>query len=746
MMPPPASRNAPCPCGSGKRFKDCHGGLREAEQRTGADVPVEDRANATAATTSADAQLITLLARARAALSTGDDAAAIEACRAGLALGGASASGWNLLGLALRGTDPDQAAAAWRSALSVDPSDAEAHFLLGNHYRERGQAQEAIAEYQTALGTAPDNTAVLNNLGLALEDAKERNRALDCYRRALAVDPNQADALGNLANAQFHHNDFAASAENYERLFAIRTDLPLATLLRRAVALQKSRRSEEAEACFLEAAIRSPDDAQILTNIGSLYMEQTRYSDAETPLARAVDLDPTNPYTLAMLAHARQHRCQWQGIDELFGALQRLLDSPKEHSWRVIPFPLLAMPLPARTHLRAAQEWALGIHRGPLRPRPTAPASSDGRLRIGFVSSDFRTHPVASLLTEVWERIDRNRLETFAYGTVPVDTSPVGQRIARSFEHFVDVSAEQTANIVERIRSDGVAVLFDLNGYTHNARPEIFAQRAATLQINSMGFPGTLGAEWYDFIHVDPFVAPDEMRSHYTERFFRMPHAYVPSDTYRAPTGTKPMRSAAGLPDESFVFCCFNNTFKLLPEVFAVWMRLLLAVPNSILWLLGTNTDAMTNLRREMTKAGVDPHRLVFAPSVGNAQHLARIALADLFLDTSPYGAHTTTNDALLVGVPVVTCAGDTLASRNPGSQLRAIGLPDMVTSTLVEYEALALRLASDPSALASVRARLVKNRATYPLFDMARYARDFEDGLLRIWHDYETGTDTPSR
>jgi protein O-GlcNAc transferase len=691
--------------------------------------------------------MIALLGRARTELLAGDDVAAIRICRVAIAQDRADAAAWNLLGQALRTTDPDQAADAWRSALAVDPPNAEAHFYLGNLYRERNELQTAIAEYESALGAAPSNPATLNNLGLVLEASGERDRALDCYRRVLAIDPNQADALGNLANAQFDQNDFSESVASYDRLFAIRTDLPVATLLRRAIALQKSRRLEEAEACFREAAARAPDDAQILTNIGSLCVEQARYGDAESPLARAVELDPANPYALAMLAHARQHRCQWQGIGGLFASLQRLLDAtPQGHSWSVAPFPLHAMPLPPRTHLRAAQQWARTFHRGPTLPRPAVRAAPSGRLRVGFVSSDFRSHPVATLLTEVWERIDRGRLETFAYGIMPADTGSVGQRIARSFEHFVDVSAENVNDIAERVRSDGIAILFDLNGYTQNARPEIFTLRPAPLQINSMGFPGTLGADWYDYIHVDPFVAPAEMQQYYTEQFFHMPHAYVPSDTLRAPDGAAPTRSTVGLADSPFVFCCFNNTFKLLPEVFAVWMRLLSAVPDSVLWLLGANADATTNLRREMKNAGVDPSRLVFAPRVENAQHLARSALADLFLDTSPYGAHTTTNDALLVGVPVVTCAGDTLASRNPGSQLRAIGLPDMVTSTFDQYEALALRLAEDPRALAAVRERLAENRSTYPLFDMERYARDLEDGLLRVWRDYETRAETASR
>ena len=405
-------------------------------------------------------------------------------------------------------------AGAWRSAIAVDPPNAEAHFHLGNLYRERNEHRSAIAEYESALGAAPDNASVLNNLGLALEASGERERALDCYRRALAIDPGHTDALGNLANVQFDRNDFSASAKSYDRLFAIRTDLPVATLLRRAIALQKSRRLEEAEASFRDAAARAPDDAQILTNIGSLCVEQARYGDAEAPLARAVELDPANPYALAMLAHARQHRCEWQGIGALFAALQRLLDSTtQEHSWGVAPFPLHAMPLPPRTHLRAARQWARTFHAGPVLPRPGVRAAPDGRLRVGFVSSDFRSHPVASLLTEVWERIDRGRLETFAYGIMPADTSAVGRRIAQSFEHFVDVSGQQINDIAERIRSDGIAILFDLNGYTQNAKPEIFALRPAPLQINSMGFPGTLGATWYDYIHVDPFVAPSTSRT-----------------------------------------------------------------------------------------------------------------------------------------------------------------------------------------------------------------------------------------
>jgi predicted O-linked N-acetylglucosamine transferase (SPINDLY family) len=361
------------------------------------------------------------------------------------------------------------------------------------------------------------------------------------------------------------------------------------------------------------------------------------------------------------------------------------------------------------------------------------------RLRLGFVSSDFREHPMMHLELEHWERTDRSRFETFAYGLRRADAGPIGQRAARAFEHFTDVSAESTEQLYRRIRADDIAILFDLNGYTAGGDSRLMALRPAPIQINSIGFPGTLGADWYDYILVDRFGAPEAMQPLYTERLWYMPHASYPSDTTRAPVGPPPSRAECGLPERGFVFCCFNQAYKILPDVFAIWMRLLAQVPDSILWLLASDDDATANLRREAAAAGIDPARLVFAPKVPQEQHLARHAAADLLVDTFPYGAHTTTNDALLAGLPVVTCAGETLVTRLAGSQLMAIGLPELVTHSLTEYEQLALRLAQDQQSLSSVRARLAANRRTHPLFDMARYARDFEDALDAIWRERAT-------
>ncbi len=682
---PEPARNARCPCGSGKRYKDCHGALGAPP------LPVS--------------QTDSLLAQARHALSQGETA---------------------------------KAESAWRQALAIDPDDAEALFHLGNLERERGGHDLAVIHYRQALIRAPGHAGVLNNLGLAYEEQGDAAQAEACYRQVLAASPNHPDALANLANIQFGREDYAAAAATYQRAFAIRRDVPASVWVKRGIAQDRIHDMAGAEASFVEAARLAPDDLQIHVNLLTHQMGLARYAEAEPTLLRTLELDPGNPYALSMLAHARQQRCLWAGLDGLFAAVAGALEGPSHGDGRytVNPFPLLAMPCDAKAQLLAAQRWAATVAPPAPMARP-APMSDGKRLRVGYVSSDFREHPIAHLEVEHWERIDRGRIETFGYGLRAPDPGSMGRRISRAFEHFVDVSGESTEQIHRRIRADGIAILFDLNGYTARGNSRLMGLRPAPIQINAIGFPGTLGADWYDYILVDRFGAPEAMQPFYAERLWHMPHASYPSDTTRTPQGTPPSRAECGLPENGFVFCCFNKSFKILPAVFAIWMRLLHALPGSVLWLLASEAEATANLQREAVAQGIDPARLIFAPKVPQEQHLARHPAADLFLDTFPYGAHTTTNDALLAGLPVLTCAGETLVTRLAGSQLHAIGLPELVTGDFVEYEALALRLAREPQTLIALRARLVANRRTHPLFDMGRYTRDFEDGLEAIRRDF---------
>jgi predicted O-linked N-acetylglucosamine transferase (SPINDLY family) len=503
--------------------------------------------------------------------------------------------------------------------------------------------------------------------------------------------------------------------------------------VRRGLAQQRMGDLASAEASFSEAARLAPDEAKIQRNLGSVRFELARYADAEPAWLRVLELQPDSPYALSMLAYTRQHLCDWRGLPELHARINRLLERDDTDSQdSVNPFGILAMPTSAIAQLHAAQRWARTIPLAAPVARPRVAASRGERLRVGFVSSDFRPHPMVHLSIAYWESFDRDRFETFAYGIAPPDPGPIGERVTRAFEHFADVNEAPAETIAERIRADRIEVLIDLNGYTKNSREQIFALRPAPIQINYLGYPGTLGAEWYDFALVDRYSAPDALQPFFIERLLHLPHMSFPSNPGRLPAGPPPPRSECGLPAEAFVFACFNNAFKILPEEFAVWMRLLRSIEGSVLWLLQAGTAGEGNLRAEARAAGVDPARLVFAPRVPLERHVARIAAADLVIDSFPYGAHTTANDALLAGVPLVTRAGDTLVTRIAGSQLHAIGLPELVTSDASAYEALARALAQHPGELSRFRARLAANRASFPLFDTIRFTRDFEAALMR--------------
>ncbi|MDQ2961922.1 MAG: tetratricopeptide repeat protein [Pseudomonadota bacterium] len=714
------SRTAPCPCGSGKRYKDCHGAFGAFAPAIDTDELVQQAQRAFAAGRSANAEA---LLRHLIELAPGHTAA------------------WNLLGEVLKPTDAVAASDAWWHVLDLDPDNAEASFHLGNRNLEQGEFGAAVIHYERALRGAPGHVDVLNNLGLCYKMLGATDRAEECYRAALAAEPKHPDALVNLANILFQREQYAEVIATTDRLLALPRGTRESIPLLRALAQERLGDVAGSEATLRDAARRRPDDPTIHAYLGTLYVRAHRYAEAEAPLQQSLAFAPDNAYALSMLAHARQHRCAWDGLNALFSRLETLLAS--EGGEGLVPvdaFSALSMPLSPLAQLHVAQRWARSI--APVRRSapPMVDVAPGERLRVAFATANFRDHPTLHLSLEFWEKIDRSRLEMFAYSLRPDDDNPFLRRARNAFEHFADVSQETVGAIAQRIRDDRIAILIDRNGYTLHARETIFALRPAPLQINCIGFPGTLGASWYDYIFTDRFALPEPLQRFYTERPLYMPHMAFPSDTTRLPRGAPPSRAACGLPEPGLVFCCFNAAYKILPEVFAVWMRLLAAVPGSVLWLLETSAEAKANLRREATTAGIDAARIIFAPRLGLGAHMARQAVADLFLDTYPYGAHTTANDALLAGLPVLTCAGDTMVSRIAGSQLHAIGLPELITTSFADYEVLALKLAREPALLQGYRQRLAANRATAPLFDMARYARDFEDAMQRIWAEHCAG------
>ena len=745
------ARNAPCPCGSGKRYKDCHG---RSGQEVGEPVTAESllRDAQVAFATGQAPRAYELLSRAaalapersdlireraRVELALGRTEVSEASCRSALDRAPDDPIGWNLLGEILARSDGSAAEAAWQRALELDPDSAETHFHLGNAARRRGMLDAAIAHYEHALRSAPSHAGVLNNLGLALQSLGQLDRAEGCYREVLDVDPPHADALANLATLLHDQNRVDEAVDAYNRAVAVRREFPVRFWIRRAAALTDAGQIPAAAASLREAARLDPDHMPLQADIASLSILQQEYDEAEVALKRALELDADNLYAVTMLAYCHLQSCRWDGIDDFFATIrERLQDDAPRPRFDPAPFPLLAMPLSPREHLNAARRWAR--RREAPMERPSAASRRLTRrpgekLRLGYVSSDFREHPITSLLTEVWERHDRTRLETYAYSIGPRQISPQRARIEAAFDRFLDCNRESAEDTARRIVEDGIDVLVDLNGYTTYARSEIFASKPAAIQVSWLGYLGTLGAEWYDYVLTDRFVCPANLQPFFTERFLYLPDCYCPSDTRRAEGARAPDRVACGLPEQAVVFCCFNHSYKIAPALFEVWMRLLERIPGSVLWLAPGSAGARGNLLREAERRGVDAGRLVFAPVVALSEHLARLAHADLFLDTLPYNAGTTANDALLMGVPVLTCAGETMASRVAGSQLLAVGLPELVTGTLADYEATALALAGDRARLRALKQRLAVNRTASPLFDMARFTRNLDQLLLDV-------------
>jgi predicted O-linked N-acetylglucosamine transferase (SPINDLY family) len=501
------------------------------------------------------------------------------------------------------------------------------------------------------------------------------------------------------------------------------------------ICLHHRRDYDGAEASFRRALALAPDDALIWTNLGSVLLDGGAFERAEPVLAQAHMIDPERLYAATLLATVRAHLCRWDELDALHARiLERLSRGDGDHDL-ANPFTALSMPMPPAAQLRVAQRWACSLRpaRGDMSSgSPHSARVSRPPLRLGYVSSDFRTHALAFLATEVWERHDRRQFTTFAYSIGPREVSPLRSRIEAAFDHFVDCDDDAAIETAQRIHDDGIDVLIDLNGYTTHARSEILALRPAQIQLSWLGYLGSMGAEFIDGVITDRIVTPVGAQPFFTERFLTLPHCYCPSDTRREVAAPPTSREDCGLPEDGFIFCCFNAPYKILPDLFDVWMRVLGAVERAVLWLAPGNATACANLRREAARRAIAADRLVFAPRVPPADHLARHAHADLFLDTAPYNAGTTANDALFMSLPVLTCMGTTMAGRVAASQLHAIGLSDLVTTDLAAYEAAAVQIGRDPEAAATLRARLERNRHTHPLFDMARFTRDLEGELLR--------------
>jgi protein O-GlcNAc transferase len=560
--------------------------------------------------------------------------------------------------------------------------------------------QNACAAAKRALTANPNDTESWRTLGRALLGLGRHKRAIACYSRALELAPQDAINWTDRASALLAMGQLAAALDDIDKALAL-----------------------------------DPQDASAWTVLAGTLLESRRFAEASEASDRALTLDPGNTAAARTGIQLRLFVCDWhrresdkRRISEGMGA-GRTLITPLLH--RAISDSEAEQLILARLRAKTFRQSATVLWRGEH--------YRHDKVRIAYISTDLRDHVVADAIAGCFEHHDKSRFDTTAISLGPNDGSAMRRRIEAAFDRFVDVRTMSDAEVGAMLRELEIDIAIDLNGYSGHPRTGIFAHRPAPVQVNYFGYPGTMAVPFIDYIIADPWLIPTEHRVYYSEQVVYLPYTYLPSDRKR-PVGDIPSRGEAGLPATGFVFACLHNAYKIGPEMFDIWTRLLDGVEHSVLWLLEHDPTTSFNLRREAKLRGIDPERLVFAPRKPLAEHIARLRLGDLFLDTLPYNAHTSASDALWAGLPVLTCPGNTFAGRVAAALLHAIGLPELVAASLAEYEELARSLARDPERLAATKLKLERNRDTEPLFDTARFTRDLEAAYRVMWERQQAG------
>ena len=620
-------------------------------------------------------------------------------------------------------------------ALKINPSMAQAHSNYGAALQWLNRLEEALASHDKAIALSPHFAEAHFNRGNALAKLKRLEEALVSYDQAIAVQPDYAEAYAHRGNVLRELRRLAEAIPSYDRAITLRSDYAEAHN-GRGSALRDLRRLEEALVSHDQAIAVQPDYAEAYADRGNVLRELRRFEEAIASYDRALALKPDLTFFAGERLQARMQICDWSQREAEVSQLRQDLELGLP---RYLPFVVLSLSSRRKEQLQAARIFAQEQYAGDCTLAPPVKVKRD-KVRVGYFSSDFRNHAVAWLIAEIIEKHDRNLFEIigFSFG---VDTKDeTRRRLASAFDKFIDVRNQSDRDATILARNLGIDIAIDLNGFTANNRTGLFAQRVAPIQVNYLGYPGTMGVNYMDYLIADPILIPVDHRQDYSEKIVYLPDSYQPNDRQRTISSRAITRSEAGLPEKGLVFCCFNNNYKITPEVFDCWMRILKRVPGSVLWLLEDSAATSSNLRAEALQRGVEPERLVFAARMALPEHLARHRLADLFLDTLPYNAHTTASDALWAGLPLVTQLGETFAGRVAASLLNAVGLPELITSTQEAYEERAVELATDGARLQELKRKLAANRLTTPLFDSERYTRHLEAAYMAILERHQAG------
>lgn len=641
-------------------------------------------------------------------------------------------------------TNLDEAATGFEEVLRLNPRRASAHRALGSLRAKQGRLDDALASYQRALELEPDSIDALLQAADLHERRKDWDQVESCYRRVLELSPNDSRGIFGLGLVEQSRQNFAAAEARYRQFIDQRRE-SAAGWNNLGQVVKNLRRDDEAIAIFRHALELDGNLIESLSNLGHLLMNRNLYRDAAECYQRIVDISPETIVSVNTLLLLRLMMCQWELVADLTRRVLVSLDSEGNKDVEALPDPLMFLSLPTPTtpalQYRVAKQWADHYYPPRHGSRKTINRNRS-HIRVGYIAADFYEHPVAALAAGLIEEHDRSQFEVWGYSYGKDDRSEMRRRLEAGFDRFIDLEKLTVEDCAAQIAGDEIDILVDLTGNTFWGRPQIMALRPAPVQVNYLGYPGTMGSTDYDYILVDEVVVPEAEQPYFSERLVHLPGCYQANDRKRRIEEPPPERGTCGLPARGFVFCNFNNTFKITPPVFDVWMRLLHAVPGSVLWLHAANEYAPPNLVMEAARRGIPAERIVFAPRWPSAQHLARYRLADLFLDTMPYNSHTTGSDALWAGCPGVTVLGNSFPARVAASQFRTLGLDELITANLAEYEALALDLARNPERLAAIRARLAASRETSSLFDTPRFTCWIEEAFRTMWSIAHVGED----
>ena len=656
------------------------------------------------------------------------------------------------------------------SAVQQQPGDAAFHFNRGNTLYLAQQYRAALESYDRAILLKPEFAETYHNRGSVLNVLKRREAALESYDKAILFKPDYAEAYGNRGNTLFVLQQYQAALESFDKAILLKPDYAEAYASRgnslyalqqypaalrsydkaillnprhaeahnnRGSALNALLQHEAALVSFDRAILLKPDYVDAHNNRGNALLALKQYRAALESFDKVLLLNPDYEYLRGMRLYMKRLLCDWEGTESECEQLEALIGRGLKAAH---PFAMLAISGSPAIQRQAAEIYV----RDKVPARSSAAAilrrPRRDRIRIGYFSADFHNHATSYLIAELFERHDRSRFEILGFSFGPLKLDEMNQRVSSAMDRFVDVRSMTDREVAELSRKLEVDIAVDLKGFTEDNRAGIFAERAAPIQVSYLGYPGTMGASYMDYLIADHTLVPGADRRHYSEKILCLPDSYQVNDSLRVISAKSCARAGERLPESAFVFCCFNKAYKISPAVFDSWMRILGRVEGSVLWLLEENPWAVENLRTEAARRGIAPQRLVFASSLPVNEHLARHRLADLFLDTLPYNAHTTASDALRVGLPVLTRTGETFASRVAASLLRATGLPELITATESEYEELAVNLAHHPERLQALRHRLQQNRPTAPLFDCQSFTRHLESAYTAIVERYHAG------